>query len=86
MIGAVDQRDLDVDHREAGENARAHDRVEALFDAGDVFLRNRAADDLGFELVALALLVGLDDDLDARELAGTAGLLLVGIIDSRSGG
>ena len=82
MIGAVDQRYLDIDDREAGKHTSTHDRVQALFDAGDVFLRNRSADDLGLELVALALLVRLDDDLDARELARTAGLLLVGIVDS----
>ena len=46
---AVDQRRLDVDDREAGENARAHDAVDALFDAGNEFLRHRAADDLRFE-------------------------------------
>jgi len=46
VVGAVDQRRLDVDDREAGEHAGAHDAVDALFDAGDVFLRHRAADDL----------------------------------------
>ncbi len=81
VVGAVNQRNLDVDHREAGENASAHDRVKALFDAGDVFLGNRTADHLGLEFVACALLVRLDDDLDTRELARTAGLLLVGVVD-----
>ena len=72
---------LEIDHREAGEHARAEHRFEALLDARDVFLRHRAADDLVLELEALARLVRLDDDLHARELAGTAGLLLVGVID-----
>src|SRR6185437_5369106 len=79
MVLAVDQLDLDVHHREAGHHARTHHAVEALFDAGDVFLRHRAADDLGFELVTLAGLIGLDHDRYFGELTGTTGLLLVGV-------
>ena len=82
MILAVDQLHLDVDHREAGDHAGTQHAVEALFDAGDVFLRHRAADDLGFELETLAGLVRLDDDRHFRELTGTAGLLLVGVVCS----
>src|SRR4029078_3693348 len=81
VILAVDQLDLDVHHREAGNDARAHHAVEALFDAGNVFLRHRAADDLGFELVTLAGLVRLDDYRHFGELTGTTGLLLVGVLD-----
>ena len=81
MVGAVDQRDLEVDDREAGEDAGADHAFEALLDAGDVFLRHRAADDLRLEHEAGARLVRLDDDLDAGELARTAGLLLVGVVD-----
>ena len=78
MISAVDQRHHDIDHREAGDNARSQHAVEALFDARDVFLRHVAADDLRFEDEAGAGLAGLDDTRP-RELAGTAGLLLVGV-------
>src|SRR3989440_1108462 len=81
VILAVDQLHLDIHHREAGDDARTHDAVEALFDAGDVFLRHRAANDLGFELVPLAGLVRLDDDRHFGELTGTAGLLLVRVLD-----
>ena len=81
VVGAVDQRDLEVDHREAGEHACVQHRLEALFDARDVFLRHRAADDLVLELEPRAGRRRLDDDLDARELAGAAGLLLVGVVD-----
>ena len=81
VILAVDELNLDVDHRETGDHARAHHAVEALFDARDIFLRHRAADDLGFELVALARLVRLDHDRHFGELTGTAGLLLVGVFD-----
>src|SRR6478736_4359223 len=52
--------------------------------AGDVFLRHRAANDLGFEFESLARLVRFDHELDPRELTGTAGLLLVGVIDFRA--
>ena len=86
MVGAVDQLDLDVDHREAGEHARAQHRVQALLDAGDVLLRHRAADDLRFEREAGARLVRLDDELHAGELAGTAGLLLVRVVDLLTAG
>ena len=86
MIGAVDQSHLDVDHGEARNDSRRHHRIQALFDAGDELLRHRAADDLALELVALALLVGLDLENDARELARAAGLLLVGVVDFRRAG
>src|SRR5215510_5641079 len=49
MIGAVVRRHLEVDHREAGEHARAEHRLEALLDARDVFLRHVAADDVVLE-------------------------------------
>ncbi len=72
---------LTIDDREAGENAgRRHD-CDALVDAGDIFLRHRAADDLALELIALAGFVRLENDLDARELAGAAGLLLMRVVD-----
>ena len=80
MVGAVDQRRLDADHREARERTRRHDAVDALLDARDVFLRHRAADDLRLEHVGFAFRVRLEHDLDAGELARAAGLLLVGVI------
>ena len=76
---AVDQLHLDVNDREACDDAGGKNALETLFDAGDVFLRHRAADDLGFELVAFTGLVGLDHDRHRSELAGTAGLLFVGV-------
>ena len=52
---AVDQRRLHVDDREAGEACpKTRDRLDALVDAGDVFLRHRAADDRALEHVARA--------------------------------
>src|SRR5690606_17377953 len=57
-----------------------HDAVDALFDTRNVFLRNRAADDLRLENEILALGVGLEHDLDASELTGTTGLLLVRVV------
>src|SRR5271156_6238657 len=81
MIPAVDQGRLDVDNREAGENARSHDAVDALFDARNEFLRHRAAEDFALEGRAHARLVWLEDNLDLCVLAGTAGLLLMGVRD-----
>ena len=81
MVFAVEQFDLDIDHREAGDHARGQDAVEARFDAGDIFLRHRAAGDLRLELVALAGLVWLDMQLDERELVGAARLLLVRVFE-----
>jgi hypothetical protein len=80
VVGTVDQRRLDAEHREASERTRRHDAFDALLNAGDVFLRDRAADDLGFELEVVAFRVRLEDDLDASELTGTTGLLLVRVI------
>ncbi|OIQ66449.1 hypothetical protein GALL_519790 [mine drainage metagenome] len=84
MVLAVDELNLDVDYREAGNDARTHHAVEALFDARDVFLRHRAANNLGFEHITGAGLIRLDDNRHFGELARTAGLLLVGVLDFRA--
>ena len=81
MVGAVDQRHLEVDHREAGEHAGVARGLEALLDAGDELLRHRTADDLALEAVARTRRGRLEHQLDAGELARTAGLLLVGVVD-----
>ena len=74
VVRAVDQRDLDVDHRVAGEDAVVSASRDALLDRGDVLPRDRAADDLVDELEALAGLVRLDLELDVAVLAVAAGL------------
>ena len=53
---AVDDVDLDIDHRIAAEHAVEHGFFDALHDRRDVFLRNRAADDLVLDHDALAAL------------------------------
>ena len=82
MVGTVDQRRLDAEHREACERTRTQNAFDTLLNAGDVFLRNGTADDLGLELEVVAIMIRLEDDLDARELAGTTGLLLVRVVFS----
>lgn len=77
VIGAVVQRDLYVDHGEAGQNARFHRAANALLDRRNEFLRDRAADGGVDELEALAALVGFDGDLDMAVLALAAGLTRV---------
>ena len=51
VVAAVVQRDLDVDHFVAGENAALHRFLNALVDRLDVLLGNRAALDVVDELV-----------------------------------
>src|SRR3546814_5037282 len=73
---------LEVDHRKAGEDAGIPRRIQALGDTRDVLLRHGTADDLALELVTFARLQRLELDLDARELAGAAGLLLMRVVRS----
>ena len=83
VVGAVDQRHLEVDTGKPASTPDLLHRLDALLDRRDVLLRHRAADDLVLELEALAGLQRLDDDLDAGELARAAGLLLVRVVDAR---
>ena len=57
VVRAVEERGLDVDHREAGVDARLERLADAGVDRLDVLARDRAADDLVDELVARALLL-----------------------------
>ena len=89
VVGAVDELDLDVDDREAGEHAGAERLLDALVDRRDVLLGNRAADDLVLELVAVARLLRNDVDDDVAVLAaatGLAGELHVDVVDALAGG
>src|SRR3546814_6615614 len=63
------------------EDAGIPRRIQALGDTRDVLLRHGTADDLALELVTFARLQRLELDLDARELAGAAGLLLMRVVD-----
>src|SRR6185437_9510363 len=81
---AVLQGDDDVDERVAGEDAELHRLLATGVDRGDVLARDAPTGDLVDELVAalaVAAVAGLEVDDDARELAGTAGLLLVRVVD-----
>src|SRR6266852_585607 len=74
VVGAVDQRRLDVHHREARQHAAVERLDDAFLDRGVILLRDRAADDLVDELEALARLIRLDIDLGMAVLAATARL------------
>ena len=76
VIGAVDQRDREIDHREA-ERAVLERVDDALLDRRDVIARHHAAGDLLLELEAGAARQRLDLEHHVAELAVTAGLLLV---------
>src|SRR5215210_7926260 len=74
VVGAVDQRGPDVDHRVPGQHAALQRLLDAGVDGGDVLLGDDAADDLVDELVAAAGARGLDVEDDVAVLAPTAGL------------
>ena len=57
---AVDDLHLDVNDRVAGKHAALDGFLDAVDDRRNVFLGNRAADDLVLDLDALALFVRLD--------------------------
>src|SRR6056297_2093864 len=80
---AVDERDLEIDHREPGERTRIHDRLDALLDAGDVVLRHGTTDDPAFERKPFAGLGRRDRQLHFGELPRATRLLLVrvGMLD-----
>ena len=74
VVRPVEQGDLDVHDREAGVDARGERLADALVDRLDVLARDGAADDLVDELVAGALLGGLELDDRVAVLALAAGL------------
>ena len=76
---AVDERHLEVDHGEAGKRTGVHDRLDALFDARDVFLRNGTTNDARFKRIPFARLSWRDDQLDLCELTRPTRLFLVGV-------
>src|SRR5204863_663798 len=74
VVGAVEERRLDVHHREPGIDPRVEGLADAGVDRLDVLARDRAADDLVDELVARALLLWLEADDRVAVLALAAGL------------
>src|SRR6185437_4378880 len=74
VVGAVEERDLDVAHGIAGEHAAFERLLDALLDRLDELLGDRAADDVVLEDEAGAGGAGLDGDLDVAVLAAAAGL------------
>ncbi len=79
MERAVVEGRLEVAERITRQNALGRGLADALLDAREEVLRNRAADDLLGELDAAAV-VRLDLDPDVAEHAVAAGLLLVAAV------
>src|SRR5689334_5062183 len=79
MIFAVDERHLEINDREPGNHAGAQNALKPLLHTGDELFRDRAANDLVLELERRSGRSRFGNDLDLRELAGAAGLLLVGV-------
>ena len=77
MIRAVEDGDLEVDDRVAGEIAADGRLDDALFDRRDEVARNGSAEDFILEHEASAARHGLHADFAVAELAVAAGLLLV---------
>ena len=77
MVLSVIERRFDANHRISGENTMYHRLTQTLFDSGDVFLRNNAADDRIDEFKIRSLGRGLKAHLDNTELTAAAGLLFV---------
>ena len=75
MVGTIEQRELDIHHREASQNAALDGILQPLVDRRDVFARNDTTLDGIDELVAFAGLVRLDLEPDVTELTTTTGLL-----------
>src|SRR5690606_3483998 len=71
---AIDERDLDVEDGVAGEDAAFERFLCALLHRVDVLPRHRTADDLVFELEALAAFERLNLEFDNAVLAAPARL------------
>src|SRR5262249_22056012 len=76
----VDERCLEIDAGEAGDDAILLGSVDTLLHTGHEFPRYRPTHHPVFELIARARRQRLEADLDPRELPGAAGLLLVRIV------
>src|SRR5580704_6645674 len=83
MRGAIDETDLDIDHREAGENAGAQRSFETFLDRREKLPRHRSTDDFVLEHETFAGRARFGNDLDAGELTVAASLLLMGVVLGR---
>ena len=81
MVRTITQSNLDVNYRVACEDTSLHSALDTLVNRLDIFLRDRTANDLVDELVALAGLVRLNDDLNVAVLTLTTGLTSVLLVD-----
>ena len=81
MVRAIIQGYLNVNNRVACEDTRLHSALDTLINRLDIFLRDSTANDLVDELVALAGLVRLNDDLNMTVLALTTRLTSVLLIN-----
>src|SRR6187397_3232848 len=80
MERPVEDGRLEVDHREAGEEAAEPGVLDAFFDGRDELPGNRAAEDVVDELEVAPARQRLDLDLAIAELPVAARLLLVSAV------
>src|SRR5579863_2491032 len=80
MVLAIEQTHPEIDHWISGEITATPGILNAFFHRWTVVVRNRAAEDLVDEVELGAALHRLDLDPAVRELAASAGLLLVAAV------
>ena len=83
MVSTVNQGCLDTNNGVASEDTELHCVLDTGVNGGDVFAGNTTTGDDVVELVELFSIEGdgFEGDLNLRELTGTTGLLLVGVVD-----
>ncbi len=74
MVRAVKNRDLDVDHREAGNHTVLHLFLDAFIHGRNILARHNAAHDGIDEFVALTRLLRFDAQPNVTVLTAAAGL------------
>jgi hypothetical protein len=80
VVGAVDQRDLEVDDTGSRRARRCRAAIQALLTPG-TYSFGTEPPTISFSNTKPNPAQRLEAQLDARELARTAGLLLVGVVD-----
>ena len=87
VVGAVDQGCFHADHRVTSQNAKLHSVLNTSVDRRNVLARHATTGHLILKLVQFLAIQRqrLEGNLHLRELTGTTGLLLVGVVDLLNG-
>ena len=87
MVSTVDQGCFHADHRVTGQNTKLHSVLNTSVDRRNVLARHATTGHLILKLVQFLAIQRqrLEGNLHLRELTGTTGLLLVGVVDLLNG-